>query len=488
MSKKGKKNSKVQSEIKECKYFVDGMHCASCEVLIEKKVLKKLENVEYVDASLTSGEITLRHTGEKPSADELSEMFKESGYRFSTRKYYTDQSPLVSFDGGFMKINREKFDSLVKTILIFIIFLIAFKILESSGIVSGFTVSSTSSYPAFFLFGVIAGLSSCAALVGGLLLSLSKQWSEVYIESDSKNMRLVPFTMFNVGRIISFALLGGVLGWLGSKLGLSLDGTSILTSVVIILVSLLMGVLALQMLGVSWASKFQIAIPKFISRKITNTDDFNGKYMPFMVGALTFFLPCGFTITAQALALTSGSFLTGFMILLFFALGTLPILAIISLTSVQVTRKPKLNAMFNQLAGILVLFFALYNLNSQLNVLGFSSLSDIKTPTVTNNGGTGKNVVKVDDDGVQRIKMVADNFEYRLIGATRIKAGVPAQLVVTNNGVRGCGAYLYARGLVDTYAFLNDGENIIDIPNPKKGIYKVTCTMGMVPPVTVEVF
>ncbi|MBI2357050.1 sulfite exporter TauE/SafE family protein [Candidatus Dojkabacteria bacterium] len=484
---KSKRKKVFQSEIKQCKYYVNGMHCASCEVLIEKKLLKKYDDLEFVDASLAKGELNISYKGSKPTEEELNSIFHETGYMFSQKKYYKDLTPLISIKNGFLSINTDKMKTLLRTLFLFIVFVVLFKTLEKSGLASGISVSSSSSYPAFFLFGIVAGLSSCAALIGGLLLSLSKQWSEVYIYSSSKVQKLIPFTMFNIGRIISFTLLGGLLGLLGGTLGLTIEGSSTFTTIGVVLVSLIMAILGLQMLGIEWASKFQFKVPKFISRKITSEEDFQGKYMPLVVGALTFFLPCGFTITAQALALTSGSFLSGAMILLFFSLGTLPILALISLTSVEVSKRPKLNATFNYVAGALVLFFALYNFNAQLNVLGLKSLSDIKLPSYSAPKTSGTSVVEPDKEGYQIINLTASGFEYEIKSGSKIKAGVPTKLVVQNNGIQGCGSYLLARGLMNNYVQLKPGRNEIDLGTPQKGVYKITCTMGMVSPVTVEV-
>ena len=92
--------------------------------------------------------------------------------------------------------------------------------------------------------------------------------------------------------------------------------------------------------------------------------------MPFIMGALTFFLPCGFTITAQRLALLSASPLQGALIMGFFALGTAPILLFIGFSSVKFFEKPHLSLTFSKVAGFLVIFFAFYNIYNQLNVLG----------------------------------------------------------------------------------------------------------------------
>jgi sulfite exporter TauE/SafE len=132
--------------------------------------------------------------------------------------------------------------------------------------------------------------------------------------------------------------------------------------------------LGLQMLGVRAFRRFQLGLPKFITRSIADEKKFHGKYMPFVMGALTFFLPCGFTITAQTIALLSGNIWQGAGIMGFFALGTVPILLLIGLSSVKFFSKPHLALTFSKVAGFLVLFFALWNIYNQMNVLGLIGL------------------------------------------------------------------------------------------------------------------
>jgi sulfite exporter TauE/SafE len=371
--------------------------------------------------------------------------------------------------------------------MIVIILLGLFTAINNSGILASVSVDSNSSYFAFLLFGVLAGLSSCAALVGGLLLSLSKQWSETYIASDSTWQRMKPFTMFNIGRIVSFFILGGVLGMIGGALGVSITSSSLFTVFLTIGVALLMAVMGLQMLGVQWANRFQIKTPKFLTHRIANEQNFSGKYMPFLVGALTFLLPCGFTLVAQGLALTSGSFLTGSLIMFFFALGTLPMLAAIGFSSASFVTKPRVNIIFNAVAGILLLLFAVYNINSQLNLLGVPSLSDIKLNFTAKTTAADNEFAPVNKEGFQEISLTAEGFSYTPTSPTTLKAGVPARIIMNNKGIQGCGAYVTARGLMNGYFELQQGQNLIDLGEPKPGTYKVTCSMGMVPPVTINV-
>lgn len=486
MGKKSKYKNK-DNTYGECKLFVNGMHCASCEVLIERKLLKE-KGVKFVDASLKDSSVVVKYEGRKPELRDLNKLFIENGYTFSQMAVGDKKDePLFSFKNNLLHINNEKFEKYFLIGLILIIVLILFRYLHSSGVLANISLNSTSSYVSFFLFGLIAGLSSCAALVGGLLLSLSKQWSEMYIDSDSKSKRLIPFTMFNIGRLVSFTILGGILGSLGGVLGLSLNGTPLGTAILIIVVSIVMLILGLQMLGVQWAQRFRIALPKSVSRMVVGSEKTKGVFTPLIIGAGTFFLPCGFTLIAQGFALTSGSFLTGALMMLAFSLGTLPVLAGIGFMSSSLSTKPKLNYIFTMVAGVLVVFFSLYNINSQLNVLGFKSVSDIKIGVDRKDEGSDIEYVDIDESGTQVMNITATGFIYQPEGSTNLKAGVPAKLVVNNVDMIGCGNYMAARGLFPSFVELKPGENTIYIPNPVKGTYKLTCSMGMVAPVTIRV-
>ncbi len=336
-------------------YSVKGMHCAACEVLIEKKLLE-IPGVKAVDASTANGKAVIEYEGGKPSISTLNTIFRKDNYTFSENKFIGEE---VS---GKSDSANTTFLGFAITAVIIMIFLL----LDKLGISGLFNISSKSSLISFFGFGILAGLSSCAALVGGMVLSLSKQWNELYSPEDSSVRKLQPHILFNAGRILSYAVFGGILGLIGSRLALSFTVTAWL----VVVISLLMVGLGLQMLGVRTFRRFQLGLPKFITRSIADEKKFRGKYMPFVMGVLTFFLPCGFTITAQTIALLSASAIQGAVIMGFFALGTAPMLLVIGVSSVKFFSKPHLALVFSKVAGFLVLFFALWNIYSQMNVLG----------------------------------------------------------------------------------------------------------------------
>lgn len=447
--------------MKEQVYKVAGMHCASCEILIEKKLLD-LPGVKSVDASTSRGEVVVEYEGEELNLNKLNEMFKADNYSFSNS---------ASLKQNVQKTQTKTSPTLIAiNVAIFII--IAFLILDKLGIANFLSLNSTSSLLAFFGFGVLAGLSSCAALVGGIVLSMSKQWQGLYSENASTSKKLQPHIMFNFGRVISYVVLGGVLGAIGSRLQISTQFTAWL----IVVISFLMLALGFQMLGVKAFRKFQIATPKAATRYIANENNFQGKYMPFVMGALTFFLPCGFTITAQGLALLSGNVVQGALIMGAFALGTIPTLLFIGLSSVKFYSKPNSALVFSKVAGFLVLFFALFNISNQMSVLGFTGINTSQNQTAVSSQEGLPPIV----NGEQVIKMTAsgngDSPNY-----FKVKAGIPVRWEITAGNSLGCNNGLIANGLFDGQIYLNPGQVTVKEFTPQApGIYQFSCSMGMI--------
>ena len=466
---KPEKNTKTKEHI----YKVEGMHCASCELLIEKKLLE-IQNVKAVDASTVNGQVVVEYEGDRPNPERLSKIFKEENYAFSDLNDKENKKE--------EKLEKKTVNSTLVAFNIAIFLIIAFLLLDKMGIANFLSLNSTSSLLTFFGFGLLAGVSSCAALVGGIVLSMSKQWNSLYSQEQSTSKKLQPHIMFNAGRVISYAVLGGVLGLIGSRLQISPKFTGFL----IVAISLLMIALGLQMLGVKAFRKFQmghpLGLPKSATRYIANENNFQGKYMPFIMGALTFFLPCGFTITAQSLALLSGNIFTGALIMGAFAVGTVPMLLFIGLSSVKFSSKPHLAERFSKVAGFLVLFFALYNISNQANVLGFTGFNN--GVNLAQNQNQTK-TVDVKDlapcvDGKQVIQMTAsgsgDSPNY-----FKVRAGIPVKWEVTASNSLGCNGAIISNSLFDGTIDLTPGQVSTKEFTPQSpGKYRFSCTMGMI--------
>lgn len=320
-------------------------------------------------------------------------------------------------------------------------------------------VNSTSSLVLFFAFGLLAGFSTCFALTGSLLLALSKDWGKSFY----------PSFLFSVGRLFAYTLLGVLLGLVGVVVGFSPAATAFFT----IVVSLVILMLGLQMLGVK-ALRF-IAIPKFLSAKIMALSGKSGKLLPFLAGAGTFLLPCGFTLTAQSAALLTGNPLRSGFIMLAFVLGTLPSLLLLGFTQSRLHASKKLSTVFLKVAGAVVVLLSIFNINSQFNVLGFKNLNDVfakKSESVENSPTQLGNV--------QIIKMTASSSGY-FPNFFKVKAGVPVRMEINDIGTSGCTNAVVSGGLFSGQINLTPGETSIKEFTPQKaGKYKFSCWMGMV--------
>lgn len=320
---------------------MSGTHCASCKILIED-VLNDQEFIRRADVDLKAETVELEvENDQSPEqlAHVLTEKIKPHGYTLTA-------------DASAKPAQRD--ETIWRALPIGLAVLVLFFLLQKSGLlnlgIGGQTTPTTS-----FIIGLIASVSSCLAIVGGLVLSLSAKISQDQA-SDTKT-----FALFHTGRIVSFAILGGVLGAVGSAIGINFTFTAILG----LLASLVMVLLGLNLVGIF--AKKTIALPSGIFnffRKIEHKT-----LTPLIVGFATFFLPCGFTQSMQVAALGSGSFASGLFIMLAFALGTLPMLLLLSWGSASFSHS-KHAPLFFKAAGVVVIGLGLFALLAGLAGLG----------------------------------------------------------------------------------------------------------------------
>ena len=324
---------------------VSGMHCASCPMLIEGE-LTDLPNITTAKASLKYNHVEItgdfEGKGLEEIARELTLITKSHGYTLSLEKQSHD----------------AKWHEFGIAIPIAIGFIAFFIILQKLGLVNLVTTSEVS-YGTAFLIGMIASVSTCMAVVGGLVLSMSANYAK---EGD----KVRPQMLFHIGRLVSFFVLGGVIGALGTVFKIGVTGSLIL-SLIVALVLLILGINLLDVFP--WAKKLQPTLPRFIGNHVQGLKQINHTLTPILIGVATFFLPCGFTQSMQIYTLTTGSFLSGALTMFVYALGTLPVLAILSFSSLTIHTKAR-SGIFFKTAGLVVLFFGLFNLHYGLVAAG----------------------------------------------------------------------------------------------------------------------
>ena len=325
------------------------MHCKACVVLTESE-LNDVPEVAMAKSSLATHSVeVMGEFGDKEPehvARDLSEVLKPHGYTLSLEK------PFDTAQG------RHTWSDFKLALPLAVGFIALFVILQKIGIVNLVT-SSKINYGSAFVIGLIASVSTCMAVVGGLVLSMSANFAK---EGDT----IKPQVLFHVGRLASFFVLGGVIGALGSIFHLGATGTFIL-SIAVAIVLLILGINLLDVFP--WAKKFQPTLPNFIGKRVHGFKKINHTLTPLLVGVATFFLPCGFTQSMQIYTLTTGSFLTGALLMGAFALGTLPVFVLLSFSSLGIHQKSQLGIFFKT-AGLIVIFFAVFTIINALAAAG----------------------------------------------------------------------------------------------------------------------
>lgn len=189
-----------------------------------------------------------------------------------------------------------------------------------------------------------------------------------------------------------------------------------------------------------------------------------------ILGASTFFLPCGFTQAMQVIAISTGSFLYGGLVMGLFALGTVPgLLGVGGLTSVA---KGALARKFFKFAGLVVLLFAIFNLSNGLNLTGFNFAY-----------GQTENAVNLNDpnvtleNGVQVVRMTETGSGYSPNSFT-IRQGIPVRWIIDAQAPYSCAASL-SMPKYNIRKYLKQGENIIEFTPKETGRIPFSCSMGM---------
>lgn len=429
------------------------MHCASCERVIGD-ALKQLPGVEEVEVNLRQKRAGIRVGDEapEPNLDSINTELAKLGYWVGVRPV-GPTCAVVEQKRSWKTRVLEAVIAVAAAALVFAMLLQPLTRFVPS-------VSASGSLVALLAFGIIASLSSCLASTGAFLLAYSAEG-----RSRSK------IILIHAGRLVAFVVGGALLGALGGSLP---SQTWVYGLVALILgVGFLFVGLNLLDLTPSLASR-GIRLPRRLNALADRLTKKHTGIAPFFVGMVTFVLPCGFTQTAQALALASGSATRGALMMTMFALGTMPVLVGLTMFGSAAALKHR----FIRLAtGAMLVLFSFGQMDGGLTVLG---------SPVTFGGMIGriaavfKNSTSVPpvNAGVQTVDMTVNYGTFSPRQFT-IKRGVPVRWNINGVDVSGCANAIVAPKLGIARA-LQPGMNVIEFTPTQSGSIPFSCSMGMI--------
>jgi sulfite exporter TauE/SafE/plastocyanin domain-containing protein/copper chaperone CopZ len=416
------------------KISVNDMHCTTCEGRIARK-LGKMDGVIEAKANYAQGFVVVEYDTDRCSLDQLKQAIQDVGYTIGS---------------------TPKYEKIVGILIIFVAVFLLGNITDAYDIDS--RLKENVSYFMLFVIGLFTSLH-CVGMCGGLMLSQS-----IGKEGDSKLSAILPAVSYNAGRILSYTLLGGIVGAIGSVISFSLSLKAGLT----VFAGVFMIAMGLNMAGFSMFRNIQIKLPW---SKCTSE---NKSRAPFSVGFLNGLMPCGPLQTMQLYALGSGSALKGAMAMFIFAVGTAPLMLVFG--SVTGFLSKGYTQKILKFSGVLVLALGIIMADRGLAMAGVEipGMSLLRSNTVQ-----GSAAIKAEiKDGVQIIRISANSKGY-VPNVLFVQKGIPVKWIIDGEQINSCNNEL----IVPTLKIekpLQSGENVIEfVPTDAKEV-GFSCWMGMI--------
>ncbi len=438
---------------------VAGMTCRTCEVRIQRFV-GRLPNVQGVKASAVHGRVEIESSAPVP-APAIAKAIRAAGYEIG-------RTPWLASDPNVWMT------AVAGVALVFALAVIA----QATGLAdlaSGAGEVSQGGLVVALLLGLAAGVSTCMALVGGLVLALSASFQARRAAAGATDNRLVaqmrPALVFIAGRIAGYAVLGAALGAVGASVTLPPQ----VTAVMMIAVAVVMTILGTRLTGLSpRIATWSPTLPMGLGRQLGLGDGAGGAYSDTRaagLGAASFFLPCGFTQALQIFALSTGSPLFAGAIMATFAIGTAP--GLLALAGLPVVVPSTMRPTLLRLVGVVVLGFAFVNAGAGIQLSGLTFPSLGVEPVVAAPLPAGG----ISPDGTQALTTFQDSGGYRPANVS-IYAGVPTRWTIESSTTATCAASLVVPSL-GIRVRLNQGSNTFDLPALPPGVLAYSCSMGM---------
>jgi sulfite exporter TauE/SafE/copper chaperone CopZ len=438
---------------------VRGMTCDACEKRVGK-ALRALEGVDAVSVSAPRGVATLRGP-DLPDRQRVEAAIRSAGYEPVAPPWFT----------------RDR--AVWRTVAVAVVAVAALAwVVTRLGpldVTSSLMDPSRGGLLVVLALGLAAGVSTCMAMVGGLVLGFSAAHAAALAESGRSDLpfrvRMRPQLAFNTGRVVGFGVLGALLGAIGSTMS---PPTRVL-ALLVLGVAVVMFLLGVRLTGISprvaaWSPRLPGGLASALGID-TATQRSYSHTRTALIGAATFLLPCGFTQAVQLYALSTASPVTAGVIMATFALGTAP--GLLALGSVPELTTGARQAMVLRVIGVVVLAFGLLNVSSGLNLLGLGGLGGGSAAAGARTASANVTVT----DGIQTVLMTQNPDGYEPAD-TVLYADLPTRWVIEGTSPFDCSAFVRVPDL-DLRVDLAMGPNTVDLPPLDTGEVPFTCVMGM---------
>lgn len=444
----GKKTKKLR---------ISGMTCVSCQNKIEGK-LRNTAGVKTATVSYSAGTADVTYDTDIISLKNIIEAIEKLDYK-------------VLPENGHPKSN------LGRTVGFLLLIASFYWLLEQFGLLNLLVPSQLADtrmgYGMLFIIGLVTSVH-CVAMCGGINLSQCIPRGEAGGE-QSRSAALIPTFLYNLGRVISYTVIGFLLGLVGMLIGgeTSVGLPTMLQGVLKLVAGMFMVIMGINMLGLfPWLQRFTPRMPRIFAQKV-NAEKARS-HSPLIVGLLNGLMPCGPLQSMQIVALASGNPFAGALSMFLFSLGTVPLM--FGLGSIVSALGKKFTSRVMTVGAVLVVVLGLAMLSQGISLSGFS-LPALRPDSQTQTPGTADDSAKI-EDGVQVINSTLAPGRYPNI---TVQEGIPVRWVIDapEGSINGCNNRMLIQDYGIEHSF-KTGENIIEFTPNKTGTIRYSCWMGMI--------
>lgn len=413
------------------KLHIEGMTCASCENKIEN-ALNQNTGVTNVVATASKNQVLVDFNETIIPIEKIISDIENIGYNLASK-------PVVSIKANILTI--------------FALMILGFLVLKYGNSVSFDllpNIRQNMGYGTLFIVGLLTSVH-CIAMCGGINISQCNKFRET---SPS-----LPSLLYNLGRVTSYTIIGGIIGGIGSVLSFSGQSRGYVT----LLVSFIMVIMAIRMLKLFHVKLPRLKLPAQLRKMLMVLS----KKGPFFVGLANGFMPCGPLQSMQLYALGTGSVVRGALSMFYFSLGTFPLMFALGFVSSLLNHKFSKNVM--KYSGVLIFILGLTMFSRG------AALAGVILPFQYNGTLVESTVVNEEFQEVQ-IELASNSYP-----PIQVKKDIPVRFIINvdANHINGCNNPITIPSLSIEQTLI-PGENIITFIPTETGKIAYSCWMGMI--------
>ncbi|MBK5247584.1 MAG: sulfite exporter TauE/SafE family protein, partial [Peptostreptococcaceae bacterium] len=432
---------------------IGGMTCVNCESKIERR-LKNIEGIINVKVNYSKGTAVITYDSSITSIIEIERTIEKLDYKI-------------------IRLGQEvkkKSDNLqiVGAVVIILALYVIINNFGGANIFNSFPQAKQGmGYGLLFIIGILTSIH-CVAMCGGINLSQCVPNQELNVPKGNKLTNLRPSILYNSGRVISYTIIGGIVGAIGSVVSFSGAGRGI----VAIIAGVFMVIMGLNMLNIfPWLRRFNPRMPKIFASKINAQKSSN---KPLYVGLLNGLMPCGPLQAMQLFALSTGDPVKGALSMLVFSLGTVPLMFGLGALSSILTKK--FTGKMMTASAVLVVVLGVFMLSNGM------ALAGVAVPLTSNafaKSEDSSNIATAEvRDGTQFVTTSLSSGGYEPIN---VQTGIPVKwnMQADASSINGCNNKI----IIPEYNIeksLESGDNMIEFTPTKSGTVVFSCWMGMI--------